>query len=221
MCFSAEADLVAAVAVGAVGVDALRHVRDRAELPLASLPMLLAAHQAVEALVWLGLEDRVGHGIERVAVYLYLFIAFTVLPTLVPVAISALEPAPRRARLWWFTSVGVFVSVVLTWAVVRGPVTAEIDGHHISYAVDLWSGVGVVALYVLATCGPMVASSHRPIRWFGYGNLVAVAALAWLSRSGFISLWCLWAAVTSVAIALHLRHADRSSDPTAVVPAAG
>ncbi|MEN3313893.1 MAG: hypothetical protein V7605_127, partial [Acidimicrobiaceae bacterium] len=52
MCFSPEADLVMGVAVGAVGVDALRQVRRPRELAIASLPVLLAAHQLTEVFVW-------------------------------------------------------------------------------------------------------------------------------------------------------------------------
>ena len=210
MCFSAEADFVAAIGVGIIGVDALRHVDRRAELPLATLPMLLASHQLIEGVVWLGLHDHVSVRLERIAVWLYLIIAFSILPVLVPVAVTALEPPPRRARMVWFASVGAVVSAVLTYAIVRGPVRASVDGHHVAYDVGLWRGGGVVALYVLATCGPLLVSSHRHIRWFGAANLVAVTLLAWLAREALVSLWCAWAAVTSIAIAVHLRYAKRA-----------
>ena len=39
----------------------------------------------------------------------------------------------------------------------------------------------------------------------GIVNLVAVAVIAKLTVSGFASVWCAWAAVSSGAIALHLR----------------
>jgi hypothetical protein len=65
-------------------------------------------------------------------------------------------------------------------------------------------------LYVVATCGPLLFSSYRHIRRYGVLNLVAVCALAWLNQSGLISLWCVWAAVTSVAIAVHLRTVHRT-----------
>ncbi|WP_313954386.1 DUF6629 family protein, partial [Frankia sp. CpI1-P] len=42
MCFSPEADVVAAVVIGGVGVDAARHVRTGAQWPLAALPLLFA-----------------------------------------------------------------------------------------------------------------------------------------------------------------------------------
>jgi hypothetical protein len=44
----------------------------------------------------------------------------------------------------------------------------------------------------------------------GAVNLVAVAKLAKLAVDGFASLWCGWAAVTSGAIALHLRYGPAS-----------
>lgn len=33
-----------------------------------------------------------------------------------------------------------------------------------------------------------------------------------MNTAGFISLWRLWAAVTSIAIALHLRHASHEPE---------
>jgi len=217
MCFSAQADVVAGVVVGAIGLDALRHVRSRAETALAAIPVVLAGHLLVEAVVWWGLEDRVGPAIWRPAVGLYLVLAFAVLPVLVPVAVAALEPASNRGRLRGFTALGAAVAVVLTYAVVRGPVTASIEGHHIDYRVDLWQGGALVLLYVIATCGSLLASRHAHVRWFGAVNLVVVCLLAWLSKSSFISLWCAWATVTSAAIAFHLRYADPPHPRTAEV----
>lgn len=206
MCFSADADLVAGLVVGVIGVDALRHVRRPAEMPLAALPMVLAGHQLVEAFVWWGLEDRVPRAVWHPALWLYLVIAFGVVPVLVPLAVGALEPVLNRRRVGSFTAIGSVVAFVLVYAVVRGPVAASIDGHHIAYYVDLWHGDVLVMLYVLATCGSLLISPHSHVRWFGTTNLVAVCLLAWLSQSGFISLWCVWAAVASVAVAVHLRH---------------
>lgn len=209
MCFSAEADVVAGVAVGLVGIDALRHVTRRAELPLAALPLVLGAHQLVEAFVWWGLQGDAPHTLGRAAIWVYLLVAFGLLPVLVPSAVGALEPVADRRRMAAFTVVGVAVAVTLLAAVVRGPVVATIQHRHVDYRVNLWHGGLIVLLYVVATCGPMLVSHHRHVRWFGAANLAAAVTLAWLSQSGFISLWCLWAAVTSVAIDVHLRVAHR------------
>jgi hypothetical protein len=84
MCFSPEADVVAGVVIGAAGIDALRHVRDRGEWLLASLPLLFAVHTLAEAFVWQGLRGRVGDDVESAAVAAYLGIAFVILPTYAP-----------------------------------------------------------------------------------------------------------------------------------------
>lgn len=52
MCWSATADLVAGTAVAAVGVACVARARRARDLPLAALPLLLGAHQLVEARVW-------------------------------------------------------------------------------------------------------------------------------------------------------------------------
>jgi hypothetical protein len=40
---------------------------------------------------------------------------------------------------------------------------------------------------------------------FGLVNLVAVGLIAWLTIDGFASVWCGWAAISSAAIAIHVR----------------
>jgi hypothetical protein len=205
VCFSADADLVSGLVVGAIGIDTLRHVRRPAQLPLAILPVILGGHQLVEALVWWGLEGRVAHAVWHPALVLYLTVAFGVLPVLIPIAVGALELIANRLRVGLLTATGIIVAGVLMYAVARGPVQARIEGHHIAYNVALWRGGLIVALYVLVTCGSLLLSKVRYVRQFGVVNLVAVCLLVWLNQSGFISLWCAWAAITSGAIAVHLR----------------
>lgn len=111
---------------------------------------------------------------------------------------------------------GVVVAVALMYAVMRGPIVATINGHYISYHVPLWHGGTLVVLYVIATCGPLLASSRGHVRAWGAVNLIAVVVLAWVNTSGFISLWCAGAAITSVAIAVHLRYAAPEPDTEAL-----
>ena len=44
-------------------------------------------------------------------------------------------------------------------------------------------------------------SSERRIAAFGLANLAAVVVLVWIESSALTSLWCAWAAITSLAIA--------------------
>jgi hypothetical protein len=214
MCFSAEADVVAGVVVGGIGIDALRQVRQPQQLALASLPVLLAAHELDEAFVWWGLHGQVAPSTARAALSLYLLIAFVVLPVLVPAAVMLNEPDARRRRsMAACTAAGAVVAYTLLSVILRAPISAVIDGHHIAYRTGIANNRAIMPLYVLATCGPFLASSYRRLVQFGIANLAAVAFLTWLAKTGLTSLWCTWAAIASVVIAAHLRAANKPRVP--------
>jgi hypothetical protein len=210
MCFSPQADVTGALVVGVVGVDTIRQVRDRHDWPLASVPLLFAVHFAIEAFVWWGLDGKVSASVGHDAAWLYLLIALVVVPAFVPLAVTLAEPSPRRRRVMAvLTLVGFAVALVMLQALIKGPVSAHVQAHCIAYNTHLVDGGQLTAMYVVATCGVLLLSSSRRIVAFGAVNLVVVGFLAWLMSQQFISLWCAWAAIASVAIDLHLRHKGR------------
>lgn len=210
MCFSPEVDLLAGVIITAIGVDTLRSVEHPRERPLAALPLIFGTHQLVESAVWWGVEGCVGQGVSQWSTWLYLAVAFGLLPWFVPWAVRRMEPRPgRRTLMSQLAVLGAFVSVYLMWAAVRGPVVVTDAGLHLNYSVPVSYGGQAVALYVAATCGALLLSSDRYVAIYGAANFIAVTALSILLYTGVISLWCVWAAITSVAIALHLRRTDK------------
>ena len=209
MCFSPQADLIAGIGVTAIGVDACRNIRGRSDhLLLATLPLILGVHQLVEDFVWWGLQGHVPHEAGRIALWAYLVIAFVILPVFVPLAVLMLEPTVRgRRRMAPFVALGGVVSTVLLVAMLRGPVGAARHPWHLSYSIGLHHAVIIVGLYVVAICGALLFSGYRHIALFGIANLAAVVALAALTADGFASLWCVYAAMSAGAIALHMRYA--------------
>lgn len=148
--------------------------------------------------------------VGRAATWLYLFIAFVVLPPYVPFAVAQIEPTLRRRRLMIpFLAIGLGVATALLLAMLRGPVSAHLEPYHLAYDIGLPYGALIVTAYVIGTCGSLLLSGYRHIVWFGLVNLPVIAVLALLTRSGFASLWCAWAAITSGMIAVHLRHRSR------------
>ena len=212
MCFSPQADVGGGLVICAIGIDAVRHVRRRREfLALAWIPLLLGAHQFIEALVWLWLQGHVPRGIGHVALWAYLLIAFVVLPVFVPLAVIALEPTRRRKLMMVpFALTGTVIAVILFAAMARGPVSVNLAPHHLSYGIRVSDGLLIIALYVVAVCGPLLMSGYRNVVVFGAVNFVAVIVIARLTISGFASIWCAWAAVSSAAITLHCRFAKPS-----------
>jgi hypothetical protein len=214
VCFSPEADVMAGIVVSGVGVDALRHVRDRRYLPLAVIPLILGLHQVVEAFAWWGMQGRVSFQVGHMATWLYLLVAFVVLPPLVPAAVRAVEIDRRRRRLMVpFVIVGAAVAAALLPGLVNGGAGGEVACRYIAYDTGVGYGGYVLPFYVVAVCGPLLLSGTRRVVLFGAANLVAVGVLSWLLASGVISLWCVWAAVTSVVIALEARARHRQAAP--------
>lgn len=213
MCFSPEADLAVGTIIVAVGIDALRHVREPKQIVLASVPLLLGLHQMTETFVWWGLQDRVAHTVEDAALWAYLFFAFAVLPVLLTVGVGLVERSGgRRYVIAAFGGIALAGSAVLATAIFRGDISAAIQGRHLAYEVDpLGYGRLLTTLYVVATCGALLASSYRDIQVLGVLNLLAVPILMWLTVSGFVSLWCFWAAIVSVMIAFHQRRVTNDS----------
>jgi hypothetical protein len=138
-----------------------------------------------------------------------LAIAF-VLPFWVPFAMLGVETRIRRRNaMKVFLAVGTVTSIALLVAVVRGPVGASIDGSHVAYTADIGYADLLVVLYVVATCGACLVASNRWLVLLGLANLGAVIGLGWITFTGFTSLWCAWAALTSIAIAIYLRRSAR------------
>ncbi len=206
MCFSPEADLATGVIVGAIGVESLRHVHGRQELLIAALPLIFGAHQLSEAFVWWGQRGQVTPAIGHFALWLYMTFAFVMLPVLAPLAVFLAEPSARRRQLiGFFAVVGAAVSLAYANAMIRGPIGAAIHGRTIAYTTGVSHGGATAAVYIVATIGALITSSHRRIALFGWANVVGVPVLILISARALTSLWCVWAAVASMMIAQYQR----------------
>ncbi|WP_183093495.1 DUF6629 family protein [Nocardioides stalactiti] len=215
MCFSPEMDLAAGVVITAVGIDTLRNVRTRDQVALASLPLVFGVHQLIETLVWWNLQGHVSDQVGDPAAWVYLVIALGLVPVLVPYAFLRLGLVRSRnlARLFFLAGLGA--AVVDLAALGVGDVARRIDGHHIAYSPGVPYDEVVLAAYVVATCAPAIFARAAQLRWFGLGNLVVVALLAWLDQNAVVSLWCVWAAMTSILINLYVRDPERSDSSIA------
>ena len=106
-----------------------------------------------------------------------------------------------------FASAGAVIAVSLLAAMARGPVSVRLAPYHLSYGIRVPDGFLIVTIYVVAVCGPLLLSGCRSVAIFGIVNLVAVVIIAQLTVSGFASVWCGWAALSSGAVTLHCRFA--------------
>lgn len=208
MCVSAEADLVAGLTLLPVGVVALREVRHPRELPFASLPVLFALHQLTEALVWARV-DSPDASRSQWAVSVYVAFAMVVLPVLFPLSVLLLEPRGDRLRVAPFVCLGAVVATVLAVEVFSAPITVIAHPRALEYATGLRHGESLAAAYVVAVISPALLSGYRSVVAFGVVNLVGLLVVAAVYVEAFASLWCVYAAITSCLVVLHMvrrRH---------------
>ncbi|MET7650250.1 DUF6629 family protein [Streptomyces sp. NPDC005486] len=207
MCWSATADLVVGAGVAAVGVACVTRVRGSRDLPLAALPLLLGAHQIVEAAVW-----DAGGG-DGPATVLWAVIALPLVAVWVPAGVWCAAPSPARRRLAFPLALGVATAAALASGIADGPVTAEIRGHTVGYSVDLTHPTVLVAGYLLATVGSLLLSGDRRLLVLGVVAGVGASACFALWRLEFVSTWCAFAAVCSVMLLDWVRRRPDSARP--------
>jgi hypothetical protein len=206
VCFSPEVDVLAAAAISVAAIDAARHTEHPRTAPIALLPALFAVHTFSSALIWWGADGTVPAQIGEAAGQFFLTVAYVVLPVSVPIAMLMLEPAGRhRDALLVLVGAGGLAAAVFAVGLLNGRGSAVTCDSYIAFNVfGAPNAVGV--LYVGATCGALLLSSHEPLLRWGAANAVAVALLTLWSKAALPSIWCFWAACTSFFAAWYLRE---------------
>ena len=201
MCFSATANFVAAGGIAAIGVATLRHVQQPRAVLLATMPILFALHQFTEGFVWLGLDHRIRPEAEGHVVFLFILYAQGILPLLMPLATLLIEPPGRRRQIIaGLTALGAAECAYIVYALIAYPSMASAEHHSIHYDNPLTATAWIAAIYVVVTCGALIASTHKVVRWFGLLNLAGVVVTLIAASYAFTSVWCLYAAVISAML---------------------
>ncbi len=201
MCFSATANFVGSGVLGAVGVVTLTKVRHRRELLFASLPTLFAVHQFIEGFVWLGLDGVLSPTVTHNMGAAFVLYAQGLLPFVIPMSVVLFEPDMKsRRRMLPFLAIGTATALYMLWALIAYPLHIFVRGDSIVYINDGTNNTALAMLYVIATCGSLFFSKERPMVIFGATNLVILLIVMAVKRYAFTSLWCAYAAVTSVII---------------------
>lgn len=127
-----------------------------------------------------------------------------------------IEPSMwRRKALIGIVTGGGIVAAYLLFTLITQPISAVIQGHHITYISPHFYGVAVMTLYVLGTCVSALVSSHTMVRVFGIVAFASFVIAYVFYVACFISVWCFFAAVMSGVILLHFRR--RTNDPEVIM----
>jgi hypothetical protein len=211
LCFSAEASFAAAILLGVLGYATLSETKDRRELLLACVPLLFAAQQFSEGILWISLTT--GHYPSVVAdsaKWIFLVFAFVNWPIWLPASLLWIEREPvRKYIILASLFLGIaFVALNLSLAIGE-PVTVGIVDSSIQYSAYDTSSFVIFAtlrvLYILAVLIPAFTSSYRLMWVFGLIVASTFILAEYFYHAVFTSVWCFFAAVTSASLFVILR----------------
>ncbi len=210
MCFSPEASFTAGIAVAIIGIMTLRKVKFRKELVLASIPLLFASQQLIEGFLWLVLLKGQSPMPQYWLTSIYISYAYVVWPTIVPLSIFLIEPdRNRRNALKTILFMGMGVSIY-SLILITGPgISAQIINYCIAYSSNIPQASYNKWIYVMVTCMPFFLSSSPLIRRFGIVNVMTFLMSYWIYHIGYVSVWCFFAAITSVLIYFYFSKRNR------------
>ncbi|MFO7629978.1 MAG: DUF6629 family protein [Prochlorococcaceae cyanobacterium] len=216
MCFSSTASFTAAACLLPLGLTASRITLKRQRpqlLPVALIPVFFAVQQALEGLVWLGLERPEGSGgaFSQASALAYLFFALAFwlawLPWCALRSWGASSGGWRRSWIRVLLILGLVLGVLLWLPLLLDPsrldptvVHGSIDYRTQLLAEDLIGhGLGSL-IYATTITVPLLLTPYRRLRWFVALLLLSFSAAQVLYLYAFSSVWCYFAAVLSAQV---------------------
>ena len=216
MCFSATASFSASVVLAGLGVIALRSVRRPNERALAAIPLLFAAQQATEGLVWMSYPWH-AYELRVWATQVYSVFSHLVWPAYVPWAVRVMEPVAWRRRSLAVLGVGGIASALfLLDGMITTPIEVTPVGGHLEYRSPHFFLPLSLTLYLAATTLGLGLASRSAVRWFGVSALASAALAYAIYARWFISVWCFFAALLSVMVVVALFRRTETQLATAV-----
>ena len=214
MCFSAQMSFLAVGLLLSIAAATYHTLRTSKQILLAGMPLLFAMQQAAEGVLWLLLPRGQYPLIISIAKYTYLTFAFLIWPLYVPMTVLMLEKTElRRALISICFVIGLGWSLASLWYFTQYGADVSIASCHIDYRLrGLSDNYRLqIGLYSLTTILPFFLSSHRLLQMVGVlmGLSCILSLLIW--HYYFISVWCFFAALISLAAYFVVRKNNQDS----------
>jgi hypothetical protein len=206
MCFSAAASFITASVTGVVGLATLMCVTRVQDAPLAAFPLIFAAQQGTEGLLWLTLPVSPTGPLASELTQIFLVLSLLFWPVFAPFAAYMAEPEQLRRRvIFGALAIGLLVAGYFLTTTIPSVPPACISGKHIAYlTVQTPPTIGL--LYLFATGGALLASSLRAVSLLGWIVSIGSAVSYFFYWDALISVWCFFAAGASVVLLAHFER---------------
>ena len=103
---------------------------------------------------------------------------------------------------------GIAVALYLLYFIVKFPVTSHVVNNSIAYHSPHFYSFIVIGIYLLATGGSCMLSSHRFVFKFGILLILFLAITYYFYSSTFFSVWCFFSAILSLIIYMHFARTE-------------
>ncbi len=213
MCFSASASFIAGAVLTVAGIASISQVRKPIHLVFASMPLLFAIQQICEGFVWLSLSNPYFSTWHEPAKYAFLLFAQVIWPFWIPLSFLSIERSPKNRKIIrYFLVAGIAGSIILAYRILFFPVSAQIDGCHISYQIGAFKAILIVTgvLYVAAIVVAPFFSSWKNGIALATANVVSLVTTEVFYEAYLVSVWCFFAASQSVLVFLVMREIRKS-----------
>jgi uncharacterized membrane protein len=225
MCFSAAGSFVVSGILSGVGATSIGRSSSPAYRMFAAVPLIFAAQQAAEGVVWLTIDQPAHATLHRLAVTAFLGFALVIWPTWLPFSLRLVERDPSRRRaLSVLVRVGVIVAVSAAALLTFWRPVAGIVGHSIHYdyggSSDLPRRLFVLLAYLVPTIVPLFVSTRSLARTIGVTLAVSWILTHVIQRNALTSVWCFFAAILSGLVVIAVGRPERSSAIRSLIAAA-
>ena len=171
----------------------------------ASIPLVFAAQQATEGVVWLTIDGSAHATVNRLAVVAFLGLALVVWPIWLPLSLQLVERSPERRRaLMRLTWLGLAVAAAAVVLLTRSRPLAVVAGHSIRYhrsgRATGWLEGLVLMAYFAPTILPLFVSTAPLARVIGVVLAMSLVLTALIQHNAMTSMWCFFAAILSALI---------------------
>lgn len=217
MCFSAQASFVVGGCLIIMGAAIITKVRTQKDWPIALIPLIFAAQQITEGLLWVSLTNE---GVQQAQSWLsniYAVFVGAIWPLYVPFAIYSAETNCKRRKITAFIGLaGLGLAIYTIVSLINQPVTTEIYNNHIYYDHEIHGQALIISMYILSTCVPFLISSFRSLHITGFVITLGFFVAYFVYTKTFASVWCFFAAIASALIFLYFTH--RAQKPLIRIP---
>lgn len=200
MCFSMQASFASSLILFIISFLSFRKIRYQRQLLLVAIPFMFAIQQFAEGFVWASINYNWPLEFRNIFSYIFLFFAFGVWPTLIPLAVYFYEKnsiAKKILKIIFYF--GIAVSAVLLYNLITNNLDVIADCCHIIYLTKSFFDTDGTDLlvYCIPVIAPLFISTNNKIKIFGLFIFLSLIYTIYAYQVYLTSVWCFFAAIIS------------------------